>query len=47
MLGLLLALPPGGSLQLAVLRAGVRYSTRIMGYVHSLSAADKDMPPLL
>lgn len=47
MLGMLLTLPPGGSLQLAVLRAGVRYSQHIMGYLHGLSAADKDQPPLL
>lgn len=47
MLGLLLSLPPGGCLQLAVLRAGVRYTQRIQGYLHALSAADKDQPPLL
>lgn len=47
MLGLMLSLPPGGATQLGVLRCGVRYSQRIMGYMHALSAADKDHPPLL
>lgn len=47
MLGLLLSLPPGGSLQLAVLRCGVRYAQRVQGYLHALSAADKERPPLL
>jgi len=46
-LGLLLTLPPGGSLQLAVLRCGVRYAHRMLGYLHALSAADQDRPPLL
>ena len=46
-LGLLLTLPPGGALQLAVLRCGVRYAHRLLGYLHALSAADKDFPPLL
>lgn len=46
-LGLLLTLPPGGAMQLAVLRCGVRYAHRLLGYVHALSAADKECPPLL
>jgi hypothetical protein len=46
-LGLLLTLPPGGALQLAVLRRGVRYAHRLLGYLHALSAADRDFPPLL
>ena len=44
---LLLALPPGGATQLAVLRCGVRYAHRMYGYLHALSAADKNRPPLL
>ena len=43
----LLSLPPGGCLQLAVLRCGVRYTQRVLGYLHSLSAADRQRPPLL
>lgn len=46
-LGMLMTLPPGGALQLAVLRCGVRYAHRLLGYLHALSAADKDFPPLL
>ena len=47
MLSLLLDLPPGGSLQLAVLRCGVRFAQRCSGYLHMLSAADRERPALL
>jgi hypothetical protein len=43
----LLSLPPGGALALSVLQCGVRYAHRLLGYVHALSAADAQLPPLV
>ena len=45
MLGIMLSLPTGASLQMAVLRCGVRFAQRIKGYLHSLQAGE--MPHIL
>lgn len=47
LLQLLLDLPPGVALQLGVVLCGVRFAQRICGFLHMLSAADVERPPLM